>query len=67
VICDNGNEIIRWKIDKRFGPQEENNEKIKGKERIKKQNVILQNLLKKFPNNFKQLFAFPGKICHYFL
>jgi hypothetical protein len=30
VIFANGNEKIRWKIDNRFGPQEENNEKIHG-------------------------------------
>jgi len=64
VICTNGNERIRWKIEKRFGPQVEDNEKIQGEEWIKQQHVIVPISLKKFPNNFKQLFAFPGKLCH---
>jgi hypothetical protein len=62
-ICTNGNERIRWKIEKRFGPQVENNEKMQGEEWIKQQHVIVSISLKKFPNNFKQLFAFPGMIC----
>jgi hypothetical protein len=35
VIWTNGNEKIRWKIEKRFEPQEESNEKIQGEEWIK--------------------------------
>jgi hypothetical protein len=35
VICTIGNEKIRWKIEKRFGTQKENNDKIQGEEWIK--------------------------------
>jgi hypothetical protein len=35
VICANGNARIGWKLDKRFGHQEENKEKTQGKEWVK--------------------------------
>jgi hypothetical protein len=57
AICVQANNRTRGKVLRRFGAQEVQDQ---GEE---EQPQIVQLSFKKFPNNFKQLFAFPHKFC----
>jgi hypothetical protein len=57
TICVQANNRTRGKVLRRLGAQEVQDQ---GEE---EQPKIVQLSFKKFPNNFKQLFAFPHKFC----
>ena len=53
-------------MERRFGPVQGNVQNAQGGEQQRQQQhqAIVPISLKQFPDNFKQLFAFAGKICH---
>jgi len=59
AICVQANNRTRGKVIRRFGAQEVQDQ---GEE---EQPQIAQLSFKRFPNNFKQLFAFPHKFCQF--